>query len=150
MFDSEDAPGTTRTCDLLVRSPVGTSSANSHLATSTNIFNELQPPVSAPIYAEIGLFPARIVTRLSQATSLRSRSYESCPRLAYLLPFDAIYKHLQRFAAASRVQLLTSFLPIWHLVRSKAYYKFVIHAQIIMVFHGLQEAAGSNSAIPIY
>ena len=33
---------------------------------------------------------------------------------------------------------------------SKAHYEFVIHAQIIMVFHGVQEAAGSNSAIPIY
>src|SRR5215470_9889298 len=62
-------PGTPRTCDLLVRSPFEPSSANSHLATSTNIFNELQPLASAPLYAKIGLFPWRIVTRLSQANA---------------------------------------------------------------------------------
>jgi hypothetical protein len=54
--------------------PVGPSSDNSHLATSTNIFNELQPPAGAPIYAKIGLFPARIVTRLSQANALKHES----------------------------------------------------------------------------
>jgi hypothetical protein len=64
----ETAPlsGTTTSASLIYSSPVGASSANSHLATSINIFNELQPQASAPIYAKIGLFPARIVTRLSQ------------------------------------------------------------------------------------
>jgi|SRR5215468_7479676 len=47
-------------------SPVGPSSANSHLTTSTNIFNELQPQVSAPIHAKICQIPGSIVTRLSQ------------------------------------------------------------------------------------
>jgi hypothetical protein len=60
------APGMTRTCDLLVRSPLGQFSVNSHLATSFNIFNELQPLTGAPVYTDLGLFPARIVTRLSQ------------------------------------------------------------------------------------
>jgi hypothetical protein len=46
----------------LVRSPVGPSTAKSHLTTSTNIFNELQPQAGALIYTEIGLFPERIVT----------------------------------------------------------------------------------------
>jgi hypothetical protein len=44
------------------------------LATTINIFNELQPLTSAPIYAEIGLFPARIVTRLSQAKAMKPES----------------------------------------------------------------------------
>jgi hypothetical protein len=60
----------------LVRSPVGPSSANTHLATSTNIFNELQPLATAPVSVKIGLFPSRIVTRLSQETTLRPEGYE--------------------------------------------------------------------------
>jgi hypothetical protein len=73
-----------RTCDLLVRSPVGPSSANSHLTTSTNIFNELQPQASALIYTEIGLFPARIVTRLSQANAWKPEP----------LPLVTAFRHL--------------------------------------------------------
>jgi hypothetical protein len=68
-----NAPGTTRTCDLLVRSSLDGRIKKSHLTTSTNIFNELQPLVSAAIYANLGLFPVIVVTRLSQAKMANRR-----------------------------------------------------------------------------
>ena len=55
-------------------------SANSHLPTAINIFNELQPLANAPLQAKIGLFP-RIVTILLQASALEPES---------LPPFTAI------------------------------------------------------------
>src|SRR5215475_13641124 len=86
MLGKLDAPGTTRTCDRLVRSPLKPFRAKSHLSTFVNVFNELQPLAGAPVYAEIGPFPARIVTRLSQANASKNEP----------LPLFTVFRHLFR------------------------------------------------------
>jgi hypothetical protein len=65
------------------------------LATTTNILNELQPLAIAPIYTEIGLFPARIVTRLSQENGHRS-DFASAS-LEMTSHFEQIHSSLRNF-----------------------------------------------------
>jgi hypothetical protein len=67
------------------------------LATTTNIYNELQPQASAPVSVKIGLFPARIVTRLSQAKAPKP----------YPLPLFTVFCHLYQAQFRSKSILIS-------------------------------------------